>query len=415
MPSPDPKPERDLHVLLCATGFPRSAEDHHKPFLLDHARALAGAGAKVTVVCPGAAGLAGHQVIEGIDVVRFRYGPRSLETLAYDGAMYRRVKGIHALLVPFFILSFLATAALTARRRGVDIVHGHWWAPSGLVVLAVARLVGARSVVHLHGSDVTMAKGPVRHLARWVLARVDLVMAVSGDLADWARELLDHEPRSQRRQPAGNGGSAAPEGPNRPGQSDRGHTTVVVAPMPLPRWCDDAVTPPPTFGPLLGVGRLLPEKGFDLLVRAAAVTDQAAVIVGDGPERQSLEELAESLGADVTFAGEVAPDELAEYYRRARMVVVPSRREGFGMVAAEAAAMGRAVVGTAVGGVPLVVADGISGAVVPPDDLDALVKGIGGVTPAMGEKGPEQVEKLSPRAHAAAVLAAYGALSDPVG
>jgi glycosyltransferase involved in cell wall biosynthesis len=367
-------------VLLCATGFPRSLDDPHKPFLLDHARALAAAGVGVTVVCPGAAGLAGREVLDGIEVVRFRYGPRSLETLAYDGAMYRRVAGPHAVMVPTFLAGFVATAATVARRRQVDVVHGHWWAPTGLVALAVAAAASARSVVHLHGSDAAMAVGPLRPLAGAVLARADAVMAVSGELAAWGSEVSGR------------------------------HVDVVPMPLPVARLGEP--TAPPTFGPLLGVGRLVPEKGFDLLVRAAALTDQAAVVVGDGPERAALEALAASLRADVTFTGEVAPEELAARYRQARVVVVPSRREGFGMVAAEAAACGRAVVGTRVGGIPEVVADGVSGVVVAPDDLDALVAGLRTVDTAMGRAGPAQVRHLLPGPHAEAVLARYRSLLD---
>jgi glycosyltransferase involved in cell wall biosynthesis len=370
-------------VLICATGFPRSADDPHKPFLLDHARALVDAGARVTVVCPGADGLAGREELDGVEVVRFRYAPRPLETLAYDGAMYRRVAGAHALLVPQFVTSFAATAATVARRRRVDVVHGHWWAPSGLVALVAAAAASARSVVHLHGSDAAITKGPLRVVARQVLGRADAVMAVSAELASWGREVSGRD--------------------------------VDVVPMPLPVRHLGEPTVPPSFGPLLGVGRLVPEKGFDLLVRAAALTGQAAIVVGDGPERAALEELAGSLRADVTFTGEVHPSELAARYHQARVVVVPSRREGFGMVAAEAAAAGRAVVGTRVGGIPEVVADGESGILVPPDDLDALVAALGMVDPSMGRRGPEQVGHLLPEAHAAAVLERYAALTAAAG
>jgi glycosyltransferase involved in cell wall biosynthesis len=367
-------------VLICATGFPRSLDDAHKPFLLDHARALVDAGAHVTVVCPAAAGLRGREDLGGVEVVRFRYGPRPLETLAYDGAMYRRVAGPHGVVVPAFLVGFVGTAAMVAVRRKVDIVHGHWWAPTGFVALAAAAVAGARSVVHLHGSDAALATGPLRSLAGSVLGAADAVMAVSGELAAWGSEVSGRQ--------------------------------VDVVPMPLPSSRLGQPTEPPSFGPVLGVGRLVPEKGFDLLVRAAALTDQAAVIVGDGPERGALEELAASLRADVTFTGEVAPDQLAAQYRGARVVVVPSRREGFGMVAAEAAACGRAVVGTRVGGIPEVVADGVSGVLVEPGDLGSLVAGLSSVSPSMGRHGPEQVRHLMPGPHAETVLERYRSLLD---
>jgi glycosyltransferase involved in cell wall biosynthesis len=368
-------------VLLCATGFPRSLDDPHKPFLLDHAAALVDAGARVTVVCPGSEGLPGHEWLRGVEIVRFRYAPRALETLAYDGAMYRRVVGPHALVVPPFVTAFAATAATAARRREVDVVHGHWWAPTGFVALAAAAAAGSHTVIHLHGSDAAVARGPVRGLARAVLGKADAVMAVSDELAAWGREVSGRE--------------------------------VDVVPMPLPPHVDVPPTPTPADGPLLGVGRLVPEKGFDLLVRAAALVDRPVVIVGDGPQRGELEALAASLGADVTFVGEVPPAALVDHYRRASVVVVPSRREGFGMVAAEAAACGRAVVGTRVGGVPEVVADGVSGLVVEPDDVEALAAGLRSVRPEMGAEGPVQVRHLRADAHAATLLERYRSLAAP--
>src|SRR3546814_414 len=128
------------------------------------------------------------------------------------------------------------------------------------------------------------------------------------------------------------------------------------------------ITPPPADGPVLAVGRLVPEKGFDVLIRAAAKAAVPVVIVGDGGQEAALRALADELGADVTFAGPVAPDELGPHYRAARLVAVPSHREGFGLVAAEALASGRAVVASSVGGLAQVVADGVTGPLVPAGD-----------------------------------------------
>ena len=63
---------QDLRVVLCTPGFPVSADDPDKPFLLDHAKALSDAGLKVTVVSPSIAGAPLRQVIDGIYVRRVR-------------------------------------------------------------------------------------------------------------------------------------------------------------------------------------------------------------------------------------------------------------------------------------------------------------------------------------------------------
>jgi D-inositol-3-phosphate glycosyltransferase len=70
--------------------------------------------------------------------------------------------------------------------------------------------------------------------------------------------------------------------------------------------------------------------------------------------------------------GFVPPDELGAYYERAAVVCVPSRREGYGMVAREAMARARPVVATAVGGLADAVEDGLTGLLVPPADPTAL-------------------------------------------
>jgi glycosyltransferase involved in cell wall biosynthesis len=369
-----PEPRR---VLLCATGFPRHDHDDHKPFLLDHARALQAAGLEVTVLCPAAPGLPTRHRVGGVEVVRFRYGPRRLEFLAYDGAMYRRVRGAAGLWLPVFVACFAAAAVRLARQRRVEVVHGHWWAPCGLVALVAARASGAVSVVHLHGSDAVIARGPVRVVARWVLRRAGAVLAASDELARWARQLSGR--------------------------------AVSVVPMPLsvdrlPVPCE-----PPADGPVVGVGRLLPEKGFDVLVRAAALTGDDVVVVGDGPARAELAALAHRLGVHLALPGPVEPAEVGAWYQRARVVAVPSLREGFGMVAAEAAYCGRAVVGSRVGGLPMVVEHGVSGLLVPPGQVEALADALRRVDPAMGRHGRSRVRWLEPAAHAEAVRRAYRA------
>ncbi|MGB7951013.1 MAG: glycosyltransferase family 4 protein, partial [Candidatus Binatia bacterium] len=121
--------------------------------------------------------------------------------------------------------------------------------------------------------------------------------------------------------------------------------------------------PLPTDIPrLLCLGRLSPEKGFDVAVTAFAslvnrFPNARLVIVGEGPERTKLECQIRKLGLThrVELAGEVAPEEVPGLLNTVTMVLVPSRQESFGLVALEAALMARPVVATRVGGLPEVV------------------------------------------------------------
>lgn len=386
--------EEPRRVLLCTTGFPRSISDTHKPFLLNHAQALAAEGVEVTVLCPSAPGLAKREVIGGVEVVRFRYAPSRFETLAYDGAMYKRVATWHGLLVPIFVLAFFLAARREAKARVVQVLHAHWWAPSGLVAWAAARSLrwsgggrAPKAVVHLHGSDAAIAKGPLRWLARWLFRRVDAVCVVSDELATWCEEATGVKARVSPM-------------PLRPALVAASFLEpvepAIPAGLPQDAW-------------VLGVGRLVPEKGFEVLIRAAAQAKLAVKIAGSGPEHEPLAALAHQLGVELKLLGEVPADELTQLYTQATVVAVPSYREGFGMVAAEAAALGKTVVATAVGGIPSVVEDGVNGFLVSPGDVAALAEALrkAVLQPEMGVAGKAMVASLFPMAHAQLLIKLY--------
>jgi glycosyltransferase involved in cell wall biosynthesis len=223
-----------------------------------------------------------------------------------------------ALALPAMLGSFARAARRAA--RGADLVHAHWL-PAG----AVARLTGVPFVVQLWGTDVELARRAPR-LARRVLRRARLAICASQELAAAAREL---GARSVRVIPSG---------------------------VDLP----ETVGPPDEPPHVLYAGRLSEEKGVLELVEAAA--GLPLVVAGDGPLRDRVP----------AALGFVPHDELLRLYERAAVVVCPSRREGFGVVCAEAMAHGRPVVATAVGGLLDLVVDGETGLLVPPGDPAAL-------------------------------------------
>jgi glycosyltransferase involved in cell wall biosynthesis len=131
---------------------------------------------------------------------------------------------------------------------------------------------------------------------------------------------------------------------------------------------------------LLFVGRLVPYKGVDVLLRAIATLDARLVVVGDGPMRVALEAQSAVVGAGrVAFAGSVPDRELSALYHACDVFVLPSvtRAEAFGMVQVEAMACGKPVVSTALpSGVPWVNQHAVTGFVVPPGDAGALAGAI---------------------------------------
>ena len=137
----------------------------------------------------------------------------------------------------------------------------------------------------------------------------------------------------------------------------------------------------PSTARVVVAGRLVPEKGIDILVRAFARLaprhgQSNLVVIGDGPERANLQRLAHGLGVGerVTFTGKLSPEETLASFRSAWVVCVPSLwEEPFGMIAAEAQMHGVAVVASRCGGLAEIVADGETGYLVPPGAPDPLV------------------------------------------
>ena len=251
------------------------------------------------------------------------------------------------LLMPLFLLSF----ALAARRasRDADVVHAHWL-PSALPAIATGKPI----VLQLWGSDVALARR-VRPLAGWLVRRAQVVVCASNALADDARGLSAHDIR------------------------------VIPSGIAIP----DVVGEPEDPPHVLYVGRLSEEKGVRELARAA--DGLPLVVVGDGPLRSLFPQAV----------GFVPPHALGPWYERAAIVVVPSRREGYGVAAREAMAYGRPVVASAVGGLLDAVEDGITGVLVPPDDVTALRTAMEGL---LADRGRRLVLGTAARQRAVATL-----------
>jgi GalNAc-alpha-(1->4)-GalNAc-alpha-(1->3)-diNAcBac-PP-undecaprenol alpha-1,4-N-acetyl-D-galactosaminyltransferase len=131
---------------------------------------------------------------------------------------------------------------------------------------------------------------------------------------------------------------------------------------------------------VVGIGRLVPQKGFDLLLRAFAQVESAhpewrVAIAGEGPERKALERLSAELGVRgrVDFVGHVR--EVESLMARASLVVQPSRYEGFPNAVLESMGMGAAVISADCPAGPAeLIEDGINGRLVPVEDIDALAQ-----------------------------------------
>lgn len=178
----------------------------------------------------------------------------------------------------------------------------------------------------------------------------------------------------------------------------------VLGPAPAPIAC----TPQGKPLTITTVARLVPWKGIDGLLRALArLPELRLVLVGDGPQRAALEQLASALGlaGRVRFAGTRDARATAALLAASDIFVLNSTYEGLPHVVVEAMQLGVPVVATAVGGTPELIRDGVNGRLIPAGDDDALVAALAALA-----ADPALRQRLAQAARAASLAHSHAAM-----
>lgn len=288
-----------------------------------------------------------HLGVRHVDGITVRYMPTPLPAASLPNLAHFAAK----------ILPSLRSWLSEFRRFHPDLLHVHCFGPNGVYATALSTVTRAPLVLSSHGEtfmdarDVFERSRILRSTLRASLERAAVVTAVSQSVVD------DLSYRFGAK-----------------------NVRVVANGVPEETILERLSAPVQGVATVFCVGRLEHNKGFDLALRALAQLAAPArmVVAGTGTAQHELHRLAHELGLArrVVFPGQLSADAVTKAMRRASVVVMPSRREAFGIVALEAWAAGVPLVATSLGGPRHFVTDGVDGILVDPTDVAALARAI---------------------------------------
>lgn len=288
--------------------------------------------------------LPAQETHEGLDVVRIPFR-----------VPHRSARGMGGWLA----LSHRSRRRMAEVAADVDVINVHCVSTNAPYSLRAARARSLPLVVSTHGEVSGDATGLYQRdraaIRRWksLVQRADIVTAPSRYTLDEAEAFL-----------------------GRPFNAGR----VIRNGVDLELFAGERTTGAAPY--VLAVGRLVRNKGFDLLVanwhRLPQGLAARLVIVGDGPERPELERLrsASPCADQIDLVGAKPRTEVAGLMRGAQAFVLASQHEALGLVLLEAMAAGAPVIASRVGGVPEVVDDGVTGLLFESGDADGLLAGL---------------------------------------
>jgi len=354
-----------LKVLMTTSVFPKQEDDATPAFVQNLATDLVAAGHEVLVIAPHFKRGPRKTVENGVTVLRFAYAwPSGLQTLCYGGGMLVQLKKQtwkYALL-PLFLFYQRRCLRITLKTFQPDILHAHSILPQGwIAATALDTQNGIPLIVSSHGNDVFGLRNKFDFFKRQTTRKASFIVCNSKATKHVAKEFCS-ETKCK----------IIPASPNHASNDHR------IALNPTKRR-----DPSPT---LLFAGRLIPEKGIDLLVNVfpevlKSTPNARLLVCGDGPLAHQLKKIVEahSLEKSISLLGWIPNNRVAEYFSIADFVVVPSQlqesgwNEAQGLVAVEAMAASKPVIASKIGGLKESIIHGETGLLVEPGNADALV------------------------------------------
>ncbi len=309
-------------------------------------------GYQVDYVTTWAAGLKKMEEVNGVNIYRVPViGKRTQESAGMIS------------LFSFPVCAYNTVVKLCKKKR-YEFINTHFAVPTGPLGVWISKKYKIRNVLSLHGGDIfdpTKKFSPhkwwiFRKCVSWVMNNSSLVVAQSSNTRANAAHYYDFD-----------------------------EDKISVIPLPYQQVVFKSVERS-KMGMrenglyLISVGRLVRRKGYDFLLEVLAeVSDVELIIIGDGPERENLLELASALSIRnrVTFTGSISEELKFQYLNNSDIYVLSSVHEGFGIVLQEAMQVGLPIVSTNYGGQVDLIKEGENGKLVKYGDKSAMTVAIG--------------------------------------
>ncbi|MGF7049911.1 N-acetyl-alpha-D-glucosaminyl L-malate synthase BshA [Paenibacillus sp. DS2015] len=299
----------------------------------------------------------GHQVHFIAHSIPFRLGTTFQKNIFYHEV---EVSDYYVFRYPPYDLSLATKMAQVAKMQQLDILHVHYAVPHAVCAFLAKQMVGnqLKVVTTLHGTDITVLAQDesLKDLIRLAINESDGVTAVSNDLIRETREVLDISR-----------------------DIDLTYNFVdkrVYYPRDTSALRGDFAKPEEKI--LMHISNFRPVKRVsdvvDIFAKVNERVPSKLLFVGEGPELPKIQSKINELGLQdkVHFLGK--QDEIAQVISLADVLLLPSAKESFGLVALEAMACGVPTVGSQAGGIPELVVHGETGFLAPIGDVDQMAK-----------------------------------------
>jgi len=414
-----------MKIISIVTSFPRNEKDVLIPWIIRLIKELKVHNIESEVFTSSYCGMDDEKK-DGIKVRRFRYFLKRWEKLSHDMSVPEKLKSDkrYFIVLPFFMLFGIIAAYRFGKKNDFDMIHVHF--PFPLALFGIAMKIASKKpmIVSCHGSEVNMAKKNkiFRAIFRWMMKYADKITVNSGFMKNELTKIV-------------------------------GNREIEIIPMGcgIEELFEQRIVEKIKKEKVrvLFVGRLIKLKGVNYLIETFKMLDSQKYelhIVGDGPEREGLEEVnggdvnSEQKGSEtvnretvnretvnreekkplvthhaspvthhasritrhpsrITFHGYLTGAALEKMYRSADVFVLPSivddqgYTEGLGTVLLEAISFGIPVIGSNVGGIPDIIIDGKTGILVMQKDSVSVAQAIEKIA-----DNPELAEELTKNA-----------------